>query len=93
MKAIPFFLTDIGSSELYASQLRTCYLSGVPICSTIYGATEGLIGVNLWPLGEKPCYVLVPRSMFFEFIPLELSQAEQPQVRGLRFAKISGLPV
>ncbi|XP_074623256.1 uncharacterized protein LOC141881388 [Acropora palmata] len=68
-----------GSSELYASQLRTSYLSGVPICSTIYGATEGLIGVNLWPLEEKPCYVLVPRSMFFEFIPLELSQEEQPQ--------------
>ncbi|XP_068741606.1 uncharacterized protein [Montipora capricornis] len=68
-----------GSSELYANRLQTRYLNGVPICSTIYGATEGLIGVNLWPLEKKPCYVLVPRSMFFEFIPLEQSHKEQPQ--------------
>ncbi|KAL9966001.1 hypothetical protein ACROYT_G024006 [Oculina patagonica] len=68
-----------GSSELYATQLRERYLQGVPLCSTIYGATEGLMGVNLWPLETKPCYLLVPRSMFFEFIPLNHSHEEQPK--------------
>lgn len=71
---------SLGSSELYATQLRRRYLKGVPLCSTIYGATEGLIGVNLWPLENTPYYLLVPRSMFFEFIPMEYSQEEQPKV-------------
>ena len=43
-------------------------------------ATEGLIGVNLWPLNSELCYLLVPRSMFFEFIPLEHTHEEQPKV-------------
>lgn len=68
-----------GSSELYATQLRERYLKGVALCSTIYGATEGLIGVNLWPLNSELCYLLVPRSMFFEFIPLEHTHEEQPK--------------
>lgn len=75
------FNWKLGSSELYATQLRNRYLKGVPLCSTIYGATEGLMGVNLWPLEKTPCYLLVPRSMFFEFIPLEHSYEEQPKVR------------
>ena len=58
----------IGSSKLYATQLRCHYLKGAQLCSTIYGATEGLIGVNLWSLEDTPCYLLVPRSMFFEFV-------------------------
>lgn len=39
------------------------------------------MGVNLWPLDSKPCYLLVPRSMFFEFIPLDHSHEEQPKVK------------
>ena len=71
----------IGSSELYATQLRRHYLKSVQLCSTIYGATEGLIGVNFWPLEDTPCYLLVARSMFFEFVPIENSYEEQPKVR------------
>lgn len=37
--------------------------------------------MNLWPLETKPCYLLVPRSMFYEFIPLDHSHEEQPKVK------------
>ena len=46
------------------------------------------MGVNLWPLESKPCYLLVPRSMFFEFIPLNHSHEEQPKVKELAFEAI-----
>ena len=52
----------------------------MPIYSPFYGATEGLIGVNLWPEEENPVYLLVPGAMFFEFIPVEESSKEQPTV-------------
>lgn len=70
-----------GSSELYASKLKEKYLGDVPIYSPFYGSTEGLIGVNLWPQETTPVYMLVPRAMFFEFIPVEESSQEQPKVR------------
>lgn len=70
----------IGSSELYASKLKEKYLGDIPIYSPFYGATEGLIGVNLWPEEENPVYMLVPRAMFFEFIPVEESSEDQPTV-------------
>ncbi len=35
----------------------------------------------MWPEEASPVYMLVPRSMFFEFIPVEDSGQEQPTVR------------
>jgi len=67
-----------GSSELYATKLREKYLGDLPIYSPFYAATEGLIGINLWPEETNPVYMLVPRAMFFEFIPVEESSKEQP---------------
>lgn len=40
-----------------------------------------MIGVNLWPEETTPLYMLVPRAMFFEFIPVEDNSQEQPTVR------------
>ncbi|XP_059494854.1 GH3 domain-containing protein isoform X2 [Stegostoma tigrinum] len=70
---------DSGSHELYGSHLKCFYCQGVPIYSPVYAATEGLIGVNLWPGKEKRHYLLCPHSMFFEFIPVDLCSEEQPQ--------------
>lgn len=67
-----------GSAHLYAVKLKDRYLGDVPIYSPFYGATEGLIGVNLWPEETTPLYMLVPRAMFFEFIPVEDNSQEQP---------------
>uniref|UniRef100_UPI00398E7038 GH3 domain-containing protein isoform X2 n=1 Tax=Pristiophorus japonicus TaxID=55135 RepID=UPI00398E7038 len=70
---------DSGSNELYGSHLKQFYCEGVPIYSPVYAATEGLIGVNLWPEKEQRHYLLCPQSMFFEFIPADCCNEEQPQ--------------
>lgn len=69
-----------GSSELYADKLKAKYLGDVPIYSPFYAATEGLLGINLWPKEDRAVYMLVPRAMFYEFIPVEESSEEQPTV-------------
>ena len=69
-----------GSSELYADKLKAKYLGDVPIYSPFYAATEGLLGINLWPKEDRALYMLVPRAMFYEFIPVEESSEEQPTV-------------
>ncbi|XP_068439530.1 GH3 domain-containing protein [Clinocottus analis] len=60
---------DSGSNQIYGEMLRENYCQGVPFYSPFYAATEGLIGVNLWPHEPTRRYMLCPRSMFCEFLP------------------------
>ena len=71
--------SDTGSFELPANILRESYCKGLPIYSPLYAASEGLLGVNIWPLQYPSRYLLAPQSMFFEFIPVEHCKEEQPQ--------------
>jgi hypothetical protein len=72
-----------GSFAPYAAALAQTHAAGVPIFSPVYAATEGLLGLCLNPQatgdGTGAEYTLVPSSMFFEFIPLDLSSEAQPQ--------------
>ncbi|XP_022541162.2 GH3 domain-containing protein [Astyanax mexicanus] len=70
---------DSGSNHIYGDLLRQHYCKDLPFYSLFYAATEGLIGVNLWPLEEKRQYLLCPRSMFCEFLPEEDLDSEQFQ--------------
>ncbi|CAH1776590.1 unnamed protein product, partial [Owenia fusiformis] len=70
---------DTGSFEHYGKLLREHQCKGTPFYSPLYAATEGLIGVNIWPEREERRYILAPRSMFFEFIPVEHSGEDQPK--------------
>ncbi|XP_071786364.1 GH3 domain-containing protein-like [Asterias amurensis] len=69
---------DSGPFEMYGKLLSEHYTEGVPTYSALYAATEGLIGVNMWPKSEKRRYMLAPRSMFFEFIPVDKIFEDQP---------------
>ncbi|KAG5854872.1 hypothetical protein ANANG_G00042430 [Anguilla anguilla] len=69
---------DSGSNQIYGELLRRHYCRGVPFYSPFYAATEGLIGVNLWPEKEQRQYLLCPRSMFCEFLPEASLDEEQP---------------
>ena len=71
--------TDSGTFTLYGQKLRETFLKGVPLYSPIYGATEGLIGVNIWPTELPSKYLLHPRAQFFELIPIAHSEEDQPQ--------------
>ncbi|KAM9817187.1 GH3 domain-containing protein [Neosynchiropus ocellatus] len=70
---------DSGSNQIYGEMLREGFCQGVPFYSPFYAATEGLIGVNLWPLQQKRCYLLCPRSMFCEFLPEKSLDQDAPQ--------------
>ncbi|KAI5102879.1 GH3 domain-containing protein isoform X1, partial [Silurus meridionalis] len=62
---------DSGPHQIYGESLRQHYCRGVAFYSPLYAASEGLIGVNLWPLQDRRHYLLCPRSIFFEFLPEE----------------------
>ncbi|XP_043110348.1 GH3 domain-containing protein [Puntigrus tetrazona] len=70
---------DSGSNQIYGEMLRQHYCKGVPFYSPFYAATEGLIGVNLWPQQESRQYLLSPRSMFYEFIPVGDLDSARPK--------------
>ncbi|XP_069763350.1 GH3 domain-containing protein isoform X2 [Narcine bancroftii] len=70
---------DTGANKLYGSHLKHFFCEGVPTYSPIYAATEGLIGVNLWPERKEQHYLLCPQSLFYEFIPINLHEEEQPR--------------
>ncbi|CAN9509134.1 unnamed protein product [Ophioblennius macclurei] len=70
---------DSGSNQIYGEMLRENYCKGVPFYSPFYAATEGLIGVNLWPLEQSRRYLLCPRSMFCEFLPESSLEEETPR--------------
>ncbi|XP_047232022.1 GH3 domain-containing protein [Girardinichthys multiradiatus] len=70
---------DSGSNQIYGEMLRENYCKGVPFYSPFYAATEGLIGVNLWPQEPHRRYLLCPRSMFCEFLPESSLDEEIPQ--------------
>lgn len=70
---------DSGSNQIYGEMLRESYCQGVPFYSPFYAATEGLIGVNLWPQDPNRRYLLCPRSMFCEFLPESSLEEETPQ--------------
>ncbi|XP_066554528.1 GH3 domain-containing protein isoform X2 [Amia ocellicauda] len=69
---------DSGSNQVYGERLREYYCQGVSFYSPFYAATEGLIGVNLWPEREPRQYLLCPRSMLCEFIPEGSLEEEHP---------------
>ncbi|XP_037547001.1 GH3 domain-containing protein [Nematolebias whitei] len=70
---------DSGSNQIYGEILRERYCKAVPFYSPFYAATEGLIGVNLWPQEPNKRYLLCPRSMFCEFLPERSVDEETPQ--------------
>lgn len=70
---------DSGSNQIYGEMLRENYCEGVPFYSPFYAATEGLIGVNLWPQEQNRRYLLCPRSMFCEFLPESSLEEEEPR--------------
>ena len=70
--------TDSGTFEMYGDRLREIYCKDIATYSPIYGASEGLLGINIWPKERPSRYLLAPKSMFFEFIPVDKCDEDQP---------------
>lgn len=52
------------------------YIDNIPVCSIVYGASEGMIGIN--PYINKIEYVLLPDSCYFEFIDVNDIEKKNP---------------
>jgi hypothetical protein len=63
---------------------------GITMYSTIYGASESMIGINLWPKFPVPEYLLIPTWNFYEFIPVEDSDLDSPRVLTSRQVRVGG---
>ncbi|KAL4230653.1 hypothetical protein ACF0H5_011029 [Mactra antiquata] len=70
---------DSGTFELYGNRLREIYCNGTPVYSPLYAASEGLLGINIWPRERPSRYLLAPNSMVFEFIPVANTEEDQPK--------------
>lgn len=53
------------------------YTGSIPIYSPAYASTEAMIGIN--PYISKIRYVIIPDTVFYEFIPVKESNKENPQ--------------
>jgi len=58
-----------GANFSIYNEMVNYYLGVVPIYSPCYAATEGIIGIN--PYVKKIRYVIIPDTVFYEFIPVE----------------------
>lgn len=62
-----------GNFSSYARKLRRYTGDSVPYYSMSYVSSEGIFGIARHPNDEQ--YVLIPNSCFYEFIPIETSNA------------------
>ncbi|KAK3602319.1 hypothetical protein CHS0354_007110 [Potamilus streckersoni] len=79
---------DSGTFELYGERLRELHFKDVPLYSPLYAASEGLLGVNIWPEDRPSRYLLAPQSMVFEFIPIEHCEEEHPKTTFLEDVEV-----
>jgi hypothetical protein len=70
-----------GSFAAYLPNLKQ-YLADLPICTTVYRASETPIGLNI-DVNQPEQYALLVGLAYFEFIPLEAIDEKQPQSCGL----------
>jgi hypothetical protein len=62
------------------------YSGNIPVYSGVYSATEAAVGVNRYI--DRQRYVVIPSVAFFEFIPVENSDEDQPPTKRLNELKI-----
>lgn len=66
-----------GAFTIYEDKVNY-YTGNLPIYSPSLAATEGMMGIN--PYGSKIRYVILPDTLFYEFIPIEESYKASPSV-------------
>jgi len=71
-----------GAFAVSVPRLRALAGPGPALYTTCFGATEGMVGINLW--GDAPeRYVLALGAVYFEFLPLSELDAVSPRAVAL----------
>ena len=59
---------DTGSMKIYADILQREHCSGIPFYNQVYGSSERVGMMNLWPLSDRRLYLTIISCMYLEFI-------------------------
>ncbi len=71
-----------GAFAVSVPRLRALAGPGPALYTTCFGATEGMVGINLW--GDTPeRYALALGAVYFEFLPVSELNAARPQTVGM----------
>ncbi len=65
---LTYIATVTGASFSIYDDKVNYYTDSLPIYSPAYASTEGMIGIN--PYANKIRYVIIPSTVFYEFIPV-----------------------
>lgn len=74
-----------GAFSIYVKKLRY-FIGNLPIFSSVYAASEALIGMAVKP--NDVSYVIIPKTAYFEFIPLNKMDLSNPDTLDLDELKI-----
>jgi len=79
--SLSYIATVTGANFSIYDDKVNYYTDSLPIYSPAYAATEAMIGIN--PYGRKIRYVIIPDTVFYEFIPIEDADKNNPQTLSL----------
>ena len=69
-----------GEFSHYIPRLQYFLGNAISLFSFFYISSEGLLGINKWPHECVSAYALLPKSIFYEFIPLHQAETPNPDV-------------
>eukprot|EP00057_Strongylocentrotus_purpuratus_P030219 XP_781035.3 PREDICTED: indole-3-acetic acid-amido synthetase GH3.17 [Strongylocentrotus purpuratus] len=73
-------------------ELLNSYVKGLPLFGFLFAATEGVIGVDIWPRHHgKDEYVLLPSLSVMEFIPEAHINEDQPETLFIDELQVGGV--
>jgi hypothetical protein len=71
-----------GAFAVSVPRLRALAGPGPALYTTCFGATEGMVGINLWGAAPER-YALALGALYFEFLPVSELDAVEPRAVGL----------
>ena len=74
---LTYIATVTGANFSIYDKMVDYYTGNIPIYSPAYSATEAMMGIN--PYVTKIRYVIIPDTVFYEFIPVEDSDKANPK--------------
>ena len=75
--SLAYIATVTGANFSIYDDKVNYYTDGIPIYSPLYAATEATIGIN--PYVNEIRYVVIPDTVFCEFIPIEFCKEKNPK--------------
>ena len=66
-----------GTFSIYVEKCQP-YIGNIPVYSAAYGASEGLLGINLWPGKHIARFLPVPQERYTEYIPVAETTSSNP---------------